>query len=173
MATLPFIPSLTSFSLTASVMSLRGFPLGMMDTFHSLKWIFIRPATVWGSSTPCRFTDSPGGVGGERGEGGRDYEGAWSRVQIPSEAAQCFLSLSAFGLCLTLSCLSLHIHDCTRYGHVEGVHVIPAIGTGQRYIHLRIAHFFQKKNDLPQAGLEPATHCIPCSCPTSWATGCT
>ena len=28
---------------------------------------------------------------------------------IPSEAAQ-FFSLSAFGLCLTLSCLPLHIH---------------------------------------------------------------
>ena len=31
-------------------------------------------------------------------------------VQISSEAAQCFFSLSAFRLCLTLSCLPLHIH---------------------------------------------------------------
>ena len=43
----------------------------------------------------------------------------WSRVQIPSEAAQ-FFSLSAFGLCLTLSCLPLHI-TCTRFDHVHYV----------------------------------------------------
>ena len=62
--------TLTSLSFTAAVTSWRGFPLGMMDTRHSLKWYLSSPAIVWGSRTCIRSTGSPvvwGGWEGERG----------------------------------------------------------------------------------------------------------
>ena len=51
--------TLTSLSFTAAVTSWRGFPLGMMDMRHSLKWYLSSPAIVWGSSTCIRSTGSP------------------------------------------------------------------------------------------------------------------
>jgi len=52
----------------------------------------------------------------------------WSWVQIPSEAAQCFFSLSVFGLYLTLSCLPLHIHvqDLIMYMYVHSMPIANA-----------------------------------------------
>ena len=67
-----------------------------------------------------------------------------------------------------INTICVHVRVSLPYVHINKttwiVHVHVHVKSVAKQLHLKTAISFRTKNELPQAGLEPATYCILCKC---------